>query len=189
MSVNSHIHEYDDSEVDSFLSECGCRLSDSEAAEKFLHGIYPDDLAEPDDESAYDMDKGENDPVFKIKVVDNSMDDYYEENCLKIHLPNRDAADELAAIVGGDVVDDENEGQFFISGGHHFEDGDEVIQVPTIFTSLDDAAETVRDIVNETIQESNSDHEKVTAEDCKDGYELSPHGGMEKLFLKIIKAK
>lgn len=33
MSVNSHIHEYDDTEVDSFLSECGCRLSDSEAAE------------------------------------------------------------------------------------------------------------------------------------------------------------
>jgi hypothetical protein len=188
MSVNSHIHEYDSSEVDTFLSECGCRLSDSEAAEKFLHGIYPDD-SEPDDESAYDMDKGKDDPVFKIQVNDNSMDDYYEENYLKIHLPNRDAADELASIVGGDVVDDEPEGQFFISGGHHFEDGDEVIQVPTIFDSLDDAAKTVRDIVNETIEASNSSHEKVTAEDCKDGYELSPDGGVEKLFLKIIKAK
>lgn len=102
MSVNSHIHEYDDSEVDSFLSECGCRLSDSEAAEKFLHGIYPDDT-EPEDDSAYDMDKGKDDPVFKIQVNDNSMDDYYEENYLKIHLPNRDAADELAAILGGTV--------------------------------------------------------------------------------------
>lgn len=105
MSVNSHIHEYDSTEVDSFLSECGCRLSDSEAAEKFLHGIYPDD-SEPDDDSAYDMDKGKDDPVFKIQVNDNSMDDYYEENYLKIHLPNRDAAEELASILGGTVKTD-----------------------------------------------------------------------------------
>ena len=105
MSVNSHIHEYDSSEVDTFLSECGCRLSDIEAAEKFLHGIYPDD-SDPDDESAYDMDKGKDDPEFKIQVNDNSMDDYYEENYLKIHLPNRDAADELAAILGGTVTQD-----------------------------------------------------------------------------------
>lgn len=185
MSISTHTNEYDN--IDNFLEDVVTRLADEEAARKFLHERYPDDT-DPDNDTAYDMDKGENDPVFKIKVVDNSMDDYYEENYLKIHLPNRDAADELAAIVGGDVVD-EPEGQFFISGGHHFEDGDEVIQVPTIFDSLDDAAKTVRDIVNETITESNSSHEKVTAEDCKDGYELSPHGGIEKLFLKIIKAK
>jgi hypothetical protein len=52
------------------------------------------------------MDKGKDDPVFKIQVNDNSMDDYYEENYLKIHLPNRDAADELADIVGGTVKTD-----------------------------------------------------------------------------------
>lgn len=105
MSVNSHIHEYDSSEVDTFLSECGCRLSDIEAAEKFLHGIYPDDC-EPEDDSAYDMDKGQNDPLFTIQVNDNSMDDYYEENYLKIHLPSREKADELADILGGTVTKD-----------------------------------------------------------------------------------
>ena len=192
MSVNSHIHEYDDTEVDSFLSECGCRLSDSEAAEKFLHGIYPDD-SDPDDDSAYDMDKGENDPVFTIKVVDNSMDDYYEENYLKIHLPNRDAADELAAIVGGDVVDDEtkddddDKGHFFISGFHHLDDGDEIIQVHTIFNSREDAAEVVADIVNDTIGEDTDEYEPVTSDDCLDGYTLEKFS--EKLCIKVVDAK
>lgn len=192
MSISTHINEYDD--VDSFLGDSVIKLSDSEEARKFLHERYPDDT-DPEDDTAFDMDKAVKDPKFKIQVDDSSMDDFYKENILTLHLPNKDDAEEFAYIVGGKVVedeteeDDENKGQFFISGGHHFEDGDEVIQVPTIFDTLDDAAKTVRDIVNETIQESNSDHEKVTAEDCKDGYELSPHGGIEKLFLKIIKAK
>ena len=192
MSISTHNNEYDD--VDSFLGDSVIKLSDSEEARKFLHGIYPDDT-DTEDDTAFDMDKAVKDPKFKIQVDDSSMDDFYEENILTIHLPNKDDAEEFAYIVGGKVVedeteeDDENKGQFFISGDHHFEDGDEVIHVPTMFDSRDDAAKTVRDIVNETIQESNSDHEKVTAEDCKDGYELSPHGGIEKLFLKIIKAK
>jgi len=186
MAISTHTNEYDD--VDSFLGDAVTRLSDSDAARKFLHERYPDDT-EPEDDTAFDMDKAKNDPGFVIEVDDNSFDDFFEQNFLTIHLPNKDDAEEFASIVGGEVVYKKEPGKFFISGGHHFEDGDEVIQVPTIFDSREDAAETVRDIVNETIRESNSDHENVTAEDCKDGYELSPHGGIEKLFLKIIKAK
>ena len=76
--------------------------TDTEAVEKFLCGIYPDDSCDDD----YDMDKGLDDPEFTIMVIDNSMDDYVEENYLNIHLPSRKHADELASMLNGAVTFD-----------------------------------------------------------------------------------
>ena len=101
MSISTHINEY--TSVPDFLSEVSAYDgTDTEAVEKFLRGIYPDDSCDDD----YDMDKGCNDPKFTIKVIDNSMDDYVEENYLDIHLPSRKHADELASMLNGTVTFD-----------------------------------------------------------------------------------
>ena len=103
MSISTHVNEYNN--VAEFLANVSAYDgTDIPAVKKFLHGIYPDDSAK--DNTEYDMDKGANDPEFKIKVIDNSMDEYYEENYLKIHLPSRDDADELAYLLNGTVTYD-----------------------------------------------------------------------------------
>lgn len=101
MSISTHINEY--TSVSDFLSDVSAYDgTDIEAVEKFLRETYPDDNSADD----YDMDKGSNDPQFTIKVIDNSMDDYAEENLLRIHLPSRKAADELADMLNGTVTYD-----------------------------------------------------------------------------------
>lgn len=104
MSISTHINKY--ISVFKFLLEVSAYDgTDTEAVEKFLRGIYPDDNCDDD----YDMDKGCNDPKFIIKVIDNSMDDYVEENYLTIHLPSRKHADELASMLNGTVTFDSTE--------------------------------------------------------------------------------
>ena len=146
MAISTHTNEYDD--VDSFLGDAVTRLSDSDAARKFLHERYPDDT-EPEDDTAFDMDKAVNDPNFVIEVDDNSFDDFYEQNFLFIHLPNKDDAEEFASIVGGTVLEKKEVGKFFLSGFHHFDDGDEIVEDPHIYDSREDAADAVMDIVND----------------------------------------
>jgi len=184
MAISTHTNEYDD--VDSFLGDAVTRISDSDAARKFLHERYPDDT-EPEDDTAFDMDKAKNDPGFVIEVDDNSFDDFYEQNFLTIHLPNKDDAEEFASIVGGEVVTKKEPGKFFLSGFHHFEDGDEIVEDPHIYDSREDAADAVADIVNDTIRECNSDQDKVTRDDCLDGYTFE--NGNEKLCIRVIKEK
>lgn len=101
MSISTHINEY--TSVSDFLSEVSAYDgTDTEAVEQFLRGFYPDDSSD----DGYDMDKGLDDPKFTIKVIDNSMDDYVEENYLTIHLPSRKDADELASMLNGTVTFD-----------------------------------------------------------------------------------
>lgn len=101
MSISTHINEY--ISVADFLEEVSAYDgTDIEAVEQFLRGIYPDDSSDDD----YDMDKGCNDPKFTIKVIDNAVDDYVEENYLHIHLPSRKDADELASMLNGTVTVD-----------------------------------------------------------------------------------
>jgi len=101
MSISTHINEY--TSVPDFLSEVSAYDgTDTEAVEQFLRGFYPDDSSD----DGYDMDKGLDDPKFTIKVIDNSMDDYVEENYLTINLPSRKDADELAYMLNGTVTFD-----------------------------------------------------------------------------------
>ena len=101
MSISTHINEY--TSVSDFLSEVSAYDgTDTEAVEQFLRGFYPDDSSD----DGYDMDKGLDDPKFTIKVIDNSMDDYVEENYLTINLPSRKEADELASMLNGTVTFD-----------------------------------------------------------------------------------
>ena len=106
MCISTHINEY--TTMSDFLADVSAYDgTDIEAVVKFLRGIYPDDSFDGDDD--YDLDKGIDDPLFTIKVIDNSMDDYVEENYLRIHLPSRDAADELASLLNGTVTYDSTE--------------------------------------------------------------------------------
>ena len=101
MSISTHINEY--TSMPDFLSEVSAYDgTDTEAVERFLRGFYPDDSSD----DGYDMDKGLDDPKFTIKVIDNSMDDYVEENYLTINLPSRKDADELASMLNGTVTFD-----------------------------------------------------------------------------------
>lgn len=104
MSISTHINKYNS--ISNFLLEVSAYDgTDTEAVEKFLRGIYPDDSCDYD----YDMDKGLDDPQFTIKVIDNSMDEYVEENYLTINLPSRKEADELASMLNGTVTFDSTE--------------------------------------------------------------------------------
>ena len=101
MSISTHINEY--TFVPDFLSEVSAyNGTDIEAVNQFLRGISPADKFDDD----YDMGKGCNDPQFTIKVIDDSMDDYVEENYLHINLPSREDADELAYLLNGTVTFD-----------------------------------------------------------------------------------
>ena len=75
---------------------------------------------------------------------------------------------------------------FHLSGFHKFEDGIEIIQVDTLFTTRRKAAKEIADIINETITESRSDKPKVKVADCMDGYRLSPHDGFEEIGIEIV---
>lgn len=102
MSISTHINEY--ISVFNFLLDVSAyNDTDIESVGRFLHGIYPDDSG---DEDEYDMDKGLDDPQFTIKVIDNSIDEYLEVNYLKVHLPSRKDADELADLLNGTVTYD-----------------------------------------------------------------------------------
>lgn len=106
MSVDTHVNEYVALyDMEGFLNNAIDRAETGDDARKFLHDLYPsdDDL---EDETSYDMDKAKNDPKFVILCKDNSIEDFYEENYLTIHLPNREKADELASILGGYVTKD-----------------------------------------------------------------------------------
>jgi hypothetical protein len=77
---------------------------------------------------------------------------------------------------------------FHLSGFHKFEDGIEIINVETLYTTRRKAAKEIADIMNETIQESRSDKPKVKVADCMDGYRLSPHDSFEEIGIDIVES-
>ena len=59
------------------------------------------------DDDEFDDDLGKDDPEFTIKVEGgDERCDFYSEDFFHVHLPNRDAADELADILGGEITSD-----------------------------------------------------------------------------------
>lgn len=102
MSITTHVNEYYD--VEEFLGNVAVyNGTDNDEVRRFLASIYPGEDF-PEDDQSFDMDKGADDPGFKIKVIDNSNEEYYEENFLYVSLPSRDKADELADLLDGKVI-------------------------------------------------------------------------------------
>lgn len=77
---------------------------------------------------------------------------------------------------------------FHLSGYHKFEDGVEIIRVNTLYKTRRKAAKEIADMINETIEESNSDKPKVKVADCMDGYKLSPHDSFEEISVDIVES-
>lgn len=77
---------------------------------------------------------------------------------------------------------------FHLSGYHQFEDGVEIIRVNTLYKTRRQAAKEIADIINETIEESNSDKPKVKVADCMYGYTLSPNDNFEEIGIEIVES-
>lgn len=66
---------------------------------------------EADENGDFDDDLGKDDPEFVIKLEGgDERCGYYSEDFFHVHLPNREAADELADILGGKVTSDGSKG-------------------------------------------------------------------------------
>ena len=62
---------------------------------------------EADEDGEFGDDLGKDDPEFVIKVEGgDERCGYFSEDIFHVHLPNREAADELADILGGKVTED-----------------------------------------------------------------------------------
>ena len=98
MSATTHVHEYYgiDEVLEHFASEF-----ESEDITNFFLQYYAGDDGDVDSSKAID------DPEYTITVeTGDERCDYYEENRYTVPLPNRDAADELAALLDGKVTSD-----------------------------------------------------------------------------------
>lgn len=78
--------------------------------------------------------------------------------------------------------------KYIISGYHQFSDGIEIVEIPHICNSIEDAAKEVSTTINETIASCDTDQEMTTPADCLDGYKFESDSG-EVINLKIIEVK
>lgn len=81
-----------------------------------------------------------------------------------------------------------NRTKYIISGYHQFSDGIEIVEIPVIFNSIEDAAKDVCNTINETILSCNTDQELVTPDDCTDGYKFESDSG-DVIEMKIVEIK
>lgn len=101
MSETTHVNEYNgiDEVLEHFADECN-----SEGITNFFLQYYAGD------DGDVDSSKADGDPEFTITVESGDKGcDYYEENRYTVPLPNRDAADELAFLLDGEVTRDDSE--------------------------------------------------------------------------------
>lgn len=74
---------------------------------ELLRKCYPPDANGELDDSDFDDSLGVTDPEFVIKIEGgDERCNYYSEDYFHVHLPNREAADELADILGGEITSD-----------------------------------------------------------------------------------
>ena len=98
MAQTIHIHEYND--INEMLEHLEGESVEADVRE-LLVKLYPGDDGDIEPMLA------EKDPKFTISVDDgDERCDYYSEDRYTVNLPDRDAADELADILGGKVIFD-----------------------------------------------------------------------------------
>ena len=98
MSATTHVHEYYG--IDEVLEHFAEEFQSEEITNFFLQYYAGDD-------GDVDSSKAKGNPEYTITVESgDERCDYYEENRYTVPLPNRDAADELAALLDGKVTRD-----------------------------------------------------------------------------------
>jgi hypothetical protein len=174
MSIDTNVREYDTYDTDWLNQIDDLSSKDVEAVEHFFHELYPDD----DDEAeyAYDLAKGKDNPTWTIKVVE-SCDDNVWEHYIKVRLPDRDKADELADLINGTV---QPEGTFIVIG--YRKDGDNVslIEQEAVYGFRSEAAEIIFKMVKDDVPDTT-----ITLHDCINGRAIMTGNGNVSLYLKI----
>lgn len=98
MASNIRITEY--TGIDEVLGHFETEALYDEVREFFLELC-------PDGYGGIDTSPSPGDPEFTVSVEDgDERSDFYAENRYRVNLPSRDAADELASILGGKVTED-----------------------------------------------------------------------------------
>jgi hypothetical protein len=98
MSATTHVHEYYG--IDEVLEHFEAEFEAEDITNFFLQYYAGDD-------GDVDSSMANGHPEFTITVESgDERCDYYEENRYTVPLPNRDAADELADLLGGKVTRD-----------------------------------------------------------------------------------
>ena len=78
--------------------------------------------------------------------------------------------------------------KYIISGYHQFSDGIEIVEIPVVFDSIEDAAQDVCNTINDTILSCDTEQALITPDDCYDGYKFESESG-EVMELKIVEVK
>ena len=145
-----------------------------EAVEHFFHELYPDD--DDDADYAYDLSKGSGDPTWTIKVVESGSDDVWE-HYIKVRVPDRDKADELADLINGTV---QPEGTFIVIG--YRKDGDHVslVEQEAVYGFRAEAAEIIFKMVKDDVPGTT-----LTLNDCVTARAIGVSNGNVSLYLKI----
>ena len=98
MSATTHVHEYYG--IDEVLEHFADEFESEDITNFFLQYYAGDD-------GDVDTSKAIGNPEYTITVEGgDERSDYYEETRYTVPLPNRDAADELAALLDGKVTSD-----------------------------------------------------------------------------------
>ena len=174
MSINTNVREYEPYDTDWLNQIYDLDSKDVEAVEHFFHALYPDD--DDDADYAYDLSKGSGDPTWTIKVVESGSDDVWE-HYIKVRLPDRDKADELADLINGTV---QPEGTFIVIG--YRKDGDHVslVEQEAVYGFRSEAAEIIFKMVKDDIPGA-----MLTLNDCVNARGIGLSNGNLSLFLKI----
>ena len=112
------------------------------------------------DDIVFDEDQAKGDPEFTIKIEGgDERADYYYENVFYVHLPNKDAAEELAFVLGGKVSESNKRSE------------KRTVQPPSydVYTYdelSDQAKETAREKVRDSILQWRGDDSDVFTDSC-----------------------
>ena len=174
MSINTNVREYEPYDTDWLNQIYDLDSKDVEAVEHFFHALYPDD--DDDADYAYDLSKGSGDPTWTIKVVESGSDDVWE-HYIKVRLPDRDKADELADLINGTV---QPEGTFIVIGYRKEGDHVSLVEQEAVYGFRSEAAEIIFKMVKDDIPGA-----MLTLNDCVNARGIGLSNGNLSLFLKI----
>jgi hypothetical protein len=174
MSIKTNVFEYEPYDTDWLNQITDLSSKDVQAVEHFFHDLYPDD--DDDADYAYDLSKSSGNPTWTIKVVESGTDDVWE-HYIKVRLPDRAKADELADLINGTV---QPEGTFIVIG--YRKDGDHVslVEQEAVYGFRAEAAEIILKMVKDDIPDTT-----LTLNDCIHGSTIIAGRDDLSLVLKI----
>ena len=114
------------------------------------------------EDETFDEDQAKDDPEFTIKIEGgDERADYYYENIFYVHLPNKEAAEELAKVLGGNVSESKKHSE------------KRTVTIPAVSYDVftydelsDQAKETAREKVRDSILQWRGDDSDVFTDSC-----------------------